>query len=335
VKFPKIELHVHLEGTVRAATLLEIARRNGVALPADSVEGLAPLYEFRDFAHFVETWMLTTGALRTEQDFRQVVVDYAGEAAAHGAVYLEGIFSPAEPAGRGVPWDEIFTGYCDGAAEARERHGVHVRLTPDISRGLPMEAARLTAEYAVAYAGRGIVGLGLGGPEAEFPPEPFAAAFELARDGGLPAVPHAGEAAGPASIRGALDALHAARIRHGIRAVEDPGLLAELAAREIVLDVCPVSNVATGVIATLARHPLPALVAAGVRCSVSTDDPAMFGTDLGTEYAAAAQLGVSARACYDAGVAGALCDGATREELRVTGQNAAWPPAPVPAGEPS
>jgi aminodeoxyfutalosine deaminase len=117
--------------------------------------------------------------------------------------------------------------------------------------------------------------------------------------------------------------------------VEDRGLLAELAAREIVLDVCPVSNVATGVVATLACHPLPALVAAGARCSVSTDDPAMFGTDLGAEYAAAAQLGVSPRHCYDAGVAGALCDAATREELRVTGRSAAWPAAPGLAGEPS
>ena len=210
---------------MRAPTLLEIARRNSVALPADSVEGLASLYEFRDFAHFIQTWMLTTGALRTDRDFRQVVVDYAAEAASHGAVYLEGIFSPAEPASRGVSWDEVFTGYCDGAQEARERHGVHVRLTPDIPRGLPMEAARLTAEHSVAYAHRGIVGLGLGGLEAEFPPEPFAPVFALARDGGLPAVPHAGEAAGPASIRGALDALGAVRIRHGIRAVEDPALL--------------------------------------------------------------------------------------------------------------
>jgi aminodeoxyfutalosine deaminase len=335
VTFPKIELHVHLEGTIRPATLLEIARRNDVALPADSVEGLAPLYEFRDFAHFIQTWLLTTGALRTERDFRQVVVDYAAEAAGHGAVYLEGIFSPAEPAARGVPWDEIFTGYCDGAQEARERHGVHVRLTPDITRGVPLEAARRTAEHAVAYAGRGIVGLGLGGPEAEFPPEPFAPVFALARDGGLAAVPHAGEAAGPASVRGALDALHAVRIRHGIRAAEDPGLLAELAARGIVLDVCPTSNLKTGVVPELARHPLPALVAAGLQCSVSTDDPAMFGTDLGAEYQVAAQLGVGARACYDAGVAGALCDAATRELLRTTGQNAAWPAAPVPVGESS
>ena len=319
---PKIELHVHLEGTVRARTLLQIARRNGVALPADSVEGLAGLYEFRDFAHFLEVWLLTTGALRTEQDFRQVVADYATEAASHGAVYLEGIFTPAEAAGRGVAWDAVFAGYCDGAQQARERHGVEVRLTPDIPRGFPLEAADLTARYAVKYRDRGVVGLGLGGDEARFPPQPYAPAFALARDGGVGSVPHAGEAAGPASIRGALDALGADRIRHGIRAVEDPGLLRELAGRGTVLDVCPISNLRTGVVPSLAAHPLPDLVAAGVRCSVSTDDPAMFGTDLTADYAAALQLGASGQACYQAGLHGALCDEPTRAALRRAGEAA-------------
>src|SRR3984885_12465238 len=216
--FPKIELHVHLEGTVRARTLLQIARRNCVPLPADSVEGLAGLYQFRDFTHFIQVWRLTTGALRTERDFRQVVVDYAAEAASHGAVYVEGIFTPAEPAGRGCDWDEVFAGYCDGAQQAAEQHGVHVRLTPDIPRGYPLEMAELTARHAVAYRDRGVVGIGLGGPEAEYPPEAFARAFEIARDGGLGSVPHAGEAAGPQSGRGALDAPRADRSRHGIQA---------------------------------------------------------------------------------------------------------------------
>jgi aminodeoxyfutalosine deaminase len=322
--FPKIELHVHLEGTVRARTLLQIARRNGVPLPADSVEGLAGLYEYRDFGHFLEIWLLTTGALRTERDFRQVVVDYAAEAAGHGAVYLEGIFTPAEPAGRGCDWDEVFAGYCDGAQQAAEQHGVQVRLTPDIPRGYPLEMAELTARHAVAHRDRGVVGVGLGGPEAEYPPEPFARAFEIARDGGLGSVPHAGEAAGPASVRGALDSLRADRIRHGIRAAEDPGLLRELAARGVVLDVCPISNLRTGVVSSLAEHPLPGLAAAGIACSVSTDDPAMFGTDLAADYAAAMELGVSARDCYLAGQRGALCDARTKGELQRIGDAFDW-----------
>jgi aminodeoxyfutalosine deaminase len=333
VTFPKIELHVHLEGTVRAGTLLQIARRNGVTLPADSADGLARLYEFRDFDHFIETWVMTTGALRTEQDFRQVVVEYAAEAAGHGAVYIEGIFTPAEAVRRGASWDEVFGGFCDGAQEARERHGVQVRLTPDIPRGFPLEDAELTARHAVVYRDRGVVGLGLGGLESQFPPEPYAPAFALARDGGIPGVPHAGEVAGPASIRGALGALGAVRIRHGIRAIEDPALVADLAERGIVLDVCPVSNLRTGAVASLAEHPLPALVAAGVACSVSTDDPAMFGTDLSIDYQVARQLGVTARDCFLAGVQGALCDDGTRDTLRKISEDYDWAAIPAPPGE--
>ncbi len=322
--YPKIELHVHLEGTVRPQTLLEIARRNDYALPVDTVEGLRELYEFRDFEHFIEVWVLTTNALQTREDFRQVVVDYAAEAAAHGAVYLEGIFSPAERVRRGVAWDDIFAGYCDGAEEARELHDVEIRLTPDIVRGFPLEEAEPVVRYAAKYRDRGVVGVGLGGLEAQFPPEPYAEVFTLAKSEGLGSVPHAGEVAGPASIRGALDALGADRIRHGFRAVEDEALVAELARREIVLDVSPVSNVRTGAVASLTEHPLPKLVAAGVRCSISTDDPAMFDTDLTGDYDAARSLGVDPRSAYAAGVSGALCDEATRKRLRSLGREFDW-----------
>lgn len=321
--YPKIELHVHVEGTVRPAVLLQIARRNDIALPADSVEEMARLYEFRDFTHFLEIWVLTTAVLQTEQDFRQIVVDYAAQAAAFGAVYLEGIISPAEPARRGVAWEEIFAGYCDGVAEARELHGVRVGLTLDIPRSYPMEAAELTVTHGLANAHRGVVGIGLGGPE-DYPPEPFERVFARAKDGGLGSVPHAGESEGPESVRGALDALGADRIRHGIRSIEDPGLVRELADRGIVLDVCPSSNVRTGVVRSLANHPLPALLAAGVRCTVNTDDPAMFGIDLGGEHDVARNLGASPLACYQAGVHGALCDEATRSELRRIGDNFDW-----------
>jgi aminodeoxyfutalosine deaminase len=318
--YPKIELHVHLEGTVRAHTLREIAKRNDYALPDD----LESLYAFRDFRHFIEVWVLTTNALRTADDFRRMVVDYAAEAASHGAVYLEGIFSPAERVRRGVSWQDAFEGVCDGAEEARELHGVDVRLTPDITRGFTMDEARSTVEWAARYRDRGVVGVGLGGLEADFPPEPYADVFALARSLGLGSVPHAGEVAGAASVRGALEALGADRVRHGIRADEDAGLVRELAARGTVLDVCPLSNLRTGAVASLAEHPLPRLVAAGVRCSISTDDPAMFDTDLTRDYEAAESLGLGPRAAYEAGVAGALCDEQTRARLQAVGERHPW-----------
>jgi aminodeoxyfutalosine deaminase len=322
---PKMELHVHLEATLRPAALFEMAARNHFALPVQDHVALAELYRFRDFEHFLALWTAVTPAIQRYQDFRQVVLGYAEEASSHGAVYVEGIFTPAERVSGGATWDEVFSGFCDGADESKEQFGVEVRLTTDIPRNLGLDVALETAHYAVKYRDRGVVGLGLGGPEAAFPPERFEKAFLVARDGGVGSVPHAGEAAGPQSIRGAVDVLHADRIRHGIRAVEDDGLLEELAARSIVCDVCPVSNLRTGVVDSLDTHPLPRLLEAGVLCSISTDDPAMFDTDLTREYDAAAQIGCSPRQAFRAGLVGALCDDPTRKELQLIYDSHPWP----------
>jgi aminodeoxyfutalosine deaminase len=324
--YPKIELHVHLEATIQPETLLAIAKRNGEALPADTVEGLRELYRFRDFDHFIEVWILTTNCLRTEEDFRQVVVDYAGEAKRHGAVYLEAIFSPIERTWRGVAWDEIFEGYCSGAQLAREEHGVEVRLNPDITRSAPLEDAHRLVDVAARYRDRGVVAVGLGGEEAHYPNAQFAPAFRAAREAGLGSVPHAGEVVGPESVRSALDLLHPDRIRHGFRAIEEPALVEELAERGLVLDITPISNVRTGAVASLEEHPLPALVRAGVRCSVSTDDPVMFDTDLTREYQAAEQLELDPRALYEAALSGVLCDDATRARLEEIGSAHDWEP---------
>ncbi|GAA0732126.1 adenosine deaminase [Dactylosporangium roseum] len=311
---PKIELHVHLEGAVPPATLLEIARRNELPLPADTVEGVRELYQFTDFAKFIQVWILTTNCLRTAADFRQIVVDYAGVAAGHGAIYLEAIFSPGERVQRGVAWEDLFEGYTDGIVEAGERHGIIVRLTPDLYRGMPVELAEDVARWSARYRDRGIVGLGLGGDERAGSALPYAKAFEIARDGGLAVVPHAGESAGAESVREMLG-LEPDRLRHGIRAVEDAAVLAEIVDRGLVLDVCPTSNLRTRSVPSLAEHPLPALVAAGVPCTVNTDDPAMFNTDLAQEHRIAADLGLGAREAYLAGVAGAACDEETRAHL--------------------
>jgi aminodeoxyfutalosine deaminase len=330
VTFPKVELHVHIEGTVRPDRLLEVARRNDYPLPVQTVEELAELYRFRDFAHFIQTWILVTNALRRPDDFREILVDYAAEAASYGAVYLEAIFSPAERVRRGATWDEVFTGFCDGVDEARERHGVEIRLTPDITRGFTQDEALETVRTAARYRDRGVLGVGLGGLEAEYPPELYVDAFRLARELGLASVPHAGEAAGAMSVQGAMESLQADRIRHGIRAVEDAGLVREIAGRGLVLDVCPLSNLRTGAVARLADHPLPTLLDAGVQCSISTDDPAMFDTDLDRDYAAACTWGHSPRVFYDAGVAGALCDETTKARLRAIGEAYDWDAALAP-----
>jgi aminodeoxyfutalosine deaminase len=317
--FPKIELHVHFEGTVRPATLRELAQRNGVSARETDLD------EFGDFAGFIRVFESRLDALKYADDFRRIVVEYAEEAARHGAVYLEGIFTPG--LWRGLDTDEVFSGYCDGARDARERYGVEVRLTPDIPGPYSLAEAQRVVDYALEYRNRGIVGVGLAG--LRYDPEQFVSVFARVRAEGLASVPHAGEHAGAESVRAALDVLGADRIRHGIRAADDPALLAELAERGIVCDVCPISNVRTGAVAALEAHPLPKMVGAGVRCSISTDDPAIFDTDLTREYAVAAALGVEPRAAYEAGVAGATCDEATKQRLREIGETFDWSP---PAG---
>jgi aminodeoxyfutalosine deaminase len=330
VPYPKIELHVHLEGAVSPEALFAAALRNGLVLPFDDLEALRDYMRFRDFDHFVEAWMATTTVLRTAADYRELVVDYACRAQAQGAVYLEGIFSPTDRVALGVPLEESFEGFCEGVEAAREQLGMEVRLTPDITRFAPLELACATAELAVRYRDRGVVGLGLGGPEVGYPPEPYARAFAIAREGGLASVPHAGETEGPASVRGALEALHADRIRHGVRAVEDPGLLRELAARRIVCDVCVLSNVRLNVAPSVAAHPLPQLLAAGVPCTVNTDDPTFFSCTLEQEHAAARSLGADPRALFEAGIAGARCEEPAKDALRALAAAYDWDA--IPAG---
>jgi aminodeoxyfutalosine deaminase len=301
-----------------------MARRNDVRLPARTVRALRQFCRPRDFSHFIRVWIKTTGVLRHGRDFHQVVVDYAADLAAQGCFYAEALFSPSEPMLRGVPWQEVFEGYCDGADEARERLGVDIRFTPDITRNFPPEIGERQAQWAVRFRDRGVVGISLGGSEDRFPPAPFARAFAIAREGGLKAAPHAGELAGPASVRAALGLLHADRLRHGVRAVEDPALLADLAARGIVCDVTPTSNVRTGVVPSLEQHPLPHMLAAGVRCSISSDDPVLMDTDLTRDCAAAVALGHTPRGMYEHALAGVFCDEPAKARLRAAADAFDW-----------
>ena len=327
--YPKIELHVHLEATVRPERLLELGRRNDVKLPSRTVVGLERFCRFRGFDRFIVVWVKTTSVLRHGRDFRQIVVDYAAELAAQGCFYAEPLFSPSEPMTRGTPWQEVFEGYCDGADEARELHGVELRFTPDITRNFPPEIGERLAAWAVRFRDRGVAGISLGGSEQRYPPAPFARAFAIAREGGLKAAPHAGETAGPASVRAALDDLHADRLRHGVRAVEDPALLAELAERGVVCDVTPVSNLRTGVVTSLDEHPLPAMLARGVKCSIGSDDPVLMQTSLAEDCAVAVGLGHTPRGMYEHGVAGAFCDEPMRARLKAVGDDFDWSRATV------
>jgi aminodeoxyfutalosine deaminase len=287
---PKAELHVHLEGAIQPATLLALARRNRVTLPADDEAGLRRWFQYRDFPHFIEIFLAATSCLRSVDDYELIAYEFGAEMARQNVRYAEAHFAPSTHHWQGVPQDVWFSGLTRGRLRAAREFGVQIRWVFNIVRASSEpETLFPKAEYCAAVAidglRDGVVALSLAGNEAAGPPEPFAPYFERALAAGLHSYPHAGEHAGPASIRGALDALHAERIAHGVRAIEEPALLAELVARGIALDVCPTSNLCLGVSTDLATHPLPRLLAAGVRLTINSDDPPLFNTTLNDEAA--------------------------------------------------
>ena len=288
-RMPKVELHVHLEGSIRPETLLTLAERNGVALPANSIEELGEWYQFSDFAHFIEIYFAICNCIRTPDDFELIATEFLKHQSAQNIKYSEVIYTPYTHHEH-VTFDEQLAAINRARKKAERSLGVRIGLVPDISRQMrPVEDSYRVADWAVQNMDDGIIALGLGGPEVGNPPEIFQEAFDRARAAGLPSLPHAGETEGPQSIWGAIDTLYAVRIGHGVRCLEDPGLVAFLRERQIPLDVSPTSNVCLGVAPTLAEHPLPKLIDQGLFVTINSDDPPMFDTTLSDEYLRIAQ----------------------------------------------
>jgi adenosine deaminase len=283
---PKAELHIHLEGSIRPPTLLKLADRNGIKLPAQDADGLEDFYRFRNFDHFIEVYLTITRCLRTPDDYRLIAYEFGADRARMNVRHSEATFSVETNARyTGLHWQDIVAGLNDGRAAAREEFGVDWRWVFDIVRNLP-ETQDAVVDIALAARDRGVVALGLGGSEHEFPPELFVRSHERARAEGLPRVPHAGEVAGPDSVWDAIKLLHADRLGHGVRSAEDPGLVQYLVDSQVPIEACPTSNIRLGVYPDYDAHPLRELWDAGVLVTVNSDDPPMFGTDLNLEYAA-------------------------------------------------
>ena len=277
---PKVDLHVHLEGSMRPATVVELASRHGVALPDGLREGR---YAFHDFRHFIDQWVAGLQCLREPDDFRRIAYEFCQDRAADGVRYAEVSFSLPEHASRLSDWDGPVLAVLEGFAEGERDTGIVCRLYVDLVRGLPMELSRLALGSAIRHRDDGVFAVGLGGDERH-PPERYAELFREAREQGLRSLPHAGETGGPESVRGAIETLRADRLGHGFRVLEDPALVAEVRDRGIALDVCPTSNVMTKVVRSIAEHPLPRLLEAGLRVTLNDDDPSMFGSRLSQEY---------------------------------------------------
>ncbi|MFC7547018.1 adenosine deaminase [Plantactinospora sp. GCM10030261] len=280
ITLPKPHLHVHLESAVRLSTLAEIGADNGVDLPAHLSDGG---YAFTDFADFFQQNDLVRRCLRRPEDFRRIAAEFCADQAADGVRYVEVSFTAAAHGERLGDLEMPLAAVLAGLAEGQAAHDITCRVILDHSRRRSVERAWRTLDLAVRYADRGVVAVGLAGDEA-YPVDPFVEVFAAARDRGLRIVHHAGEAAGADSIRRAVAAGGAERIGHGIRAVDDPDLMAWLRDQRIPLEVCPSSNVALGFAASRGTHPLPRLVEAGLLVTLNTDIPAMIGTTLSAEY---------------------------------------------------
>lgn len=292
---PKAELHVHHVGSASERIVSELAERHPGTVPSDPAL-LREFFAFTDFAHFIKVYLAVVDLVKTPEDVRYLTYEIGRELAEGQSVrYAELTCTPytsvlPDEPGKGMAI-EAYTEAIEDARIAAERDfGLVLRWIYDIPGESGLPAADATLRFALDHAPEGLVGFGLGGPEIGVPREQFVPHFAAARAAGLHSVPHAGETTGPETIWTSIRDLGAERIGHGTSAVGDPALLAHLAEQRIPLEVCPSSNIATRAVATLAEHPLPVFVEAGVLVTINSDDPPMFGTTLNREYEIAADL---------------------------------------------
>lgn len=285
-QMPKAELHIHLEGAIEPATLLRLAERNGVTLPAHSPEGLRTWYQFSGFPHFVEVYLKIQSCLRSADDFATIAYELGADMARQNILYREATVTPYTHLvqDKGLRADDIIDGLEDGRQRARRDFGVEMRWILDIHRNLAPPVAEVTTQLVLDWADRGVVALGLGGNEANSPAAPFAPYFQRVKAAGLGSAPHAGEIAGPESVWAAVRDLQADRIGHGVRSIEDPHLLAWLQQRQVTLEVNPTSNVCLKVYRSIDQHPFIHLLRMGLNVTVNSDDPPLFNTSLTEEF---------------------------------------------------
>ncbi len=314
---PKIELHHHLEGAAPPALVRDMARARGMNI--SNIFGPDGAYAYADFLQFLNVYEVATRPFSSPDDYALLMAVVAGEAAEQGVVYLETFLSPDFCGGRDPgAWADYLAAMIEAAASA-EQLGITLRGIVTAVRHSGPQAARETAVCAQQTAGDFIVGFGMGGDENAGDTADFAYAFDMAREAGLRLTSHAGEWAGPASVRDAVTLLGVERVGHGVRAIEDPELVAELADKGIVLEVCPGSNIALGVYPSWTAHPIARLREAGVKLCVSTDDPPFFHTTMTREFDEldrAFGWGLSDFAALNrVALDAAFCDDATRAEI--------------------
>ena len=278
---PKVELHLHIEGAIPRSALWELCQKYGGDPAVPNRSALDGMFRYRDFAHFIEVWLWKNGFIREYEDFTLIGEAVAADLASQNVRYVEAFFSGPDFARIGLATGPIVQALRTGLTRIP---AVEVALIADVVRDFGPERALLVVDEVAELGDLGVIGIGLGGSEQIFPPEPFAPVFERARNHGLHTTAHAGEVAGPESVWAALRHLRPERIGHGVGAREDPELMDHLATRRIPVECCPLSNVRTGAVASVADHPIKEFVHRGMLVSVNTDDSGMFGNSLAEDY---------------------------------------------------
>jgi adenosine deaminase len=280
-KIPKVELHLHLEGAIPFEALWQLVEKYGGDPSLPNPEALATRFIYRDFPHFIETWTWKNRFLRQYEDFTFIAEAVAGDLLAQNIYYAEVFFSPPDFRRHGLQTQPLAEAIRAGLERVPQ---VKVMLVADLVRDFGPELAAITLQEVAEARGAGIIGVGLGGSEQDFPPELFQEVFAQARQLGFHTSAHAGEAASAQSVWGAIRSLHVDRIGHATRAVEDERTLDHLAEARIPLELCPLSNLRTGVVKSLAEHPVRLYFERRLNISINTDDPKMFGNTLAEEY---------------------------------------------------
>ena len=283
-KMPKVELHLHLEGAFTFETLFQLIQKYGGDPTIRSIDDLRGRFAYKDFGHFIEVWYWKNRFFRSGEDFEFSTYETLMGLHRQNVLYVEAFFSPWDFVGNGISMEEITESVISGCKKASNETGILWNLIFDINRECGRDAGMKRLEQMMPYRGRGVVGIGLGGDERRFPASIYQEVFEEAERRGFRRTVHAGEAAGPESIRDALTKLKAERIGHGVRAHEDPKVLSTLLTQRVPLEMCVTSNVKTGVVPSVKEHPIRAYLGQGLNVSVNSDDPTMFGSTLTEEY---------------------------------------------------
>jgi adenosine deaminase len=283
-EIPKIELHLHIEGAIPLETMLDLARRDGGTRSLKTVDDLRRKLTCRDFPHFIELWTWMTTLVKEESDFEEIAYQVLRDLSKQNVKYVEASYSPGDYWRQGFSAKGITENLIRGKERARRDFGVKCELIIDLIRDHGPEKSMQYLDAATPYLGKGVIGIGLGGSEQSFPPGPYASIYREAKERGFRLTAHAGEAAGAQSIWVAVEKLGVERIGHGVRAKEDPQLVALLQEKQIPLDMCVTSNVKTGVCPSVEAHPIKEYFQQGLMVTVNSDDPTMFNTSINQEY---------------------------------------------------